>query len=109
MEYIDIEKALIPYRFDVSIQNEIFTMEVHYNPDYDFFAIDLEKNGEALVTGEKLVYGQPLFRDVADHRFPGLPLVPYDESGQRQEVNAETLSESVFLFIMDANGGDGDA
>lgn len=107
MEYIDIEKTLIPYRFDVTLQDEMFTMEVQYNDDYDFFTVDLEQDGEVLVTGEKLVYGLPLFRDIMDNRFPGVALVPYDESGKQQVVNAETLSESVFLFVMD--GGEGDA
>ncbi|ANS73710.1 hypothetical protein AWM70_03245 [Paenibacillus yonginensis] len=111
MEYIDIEKELIPYRFDISILNELFTMEVHYNDDYDFFTVDLERDGEVLVAGERLVYGQALFQGVMDNRFPKLTIVPFDESGQQNNVNAATLSESVFLFLIDEAEGeaDGDA
>ncbi|WP_223068478.1 phage baseplate plug family protein [Paenibacillus caui] len=105
MNYIDIEKELIPYRFDISLFGEMFTIEVHYNSDYDFFAIDLERDGEVLVTGEKLIYGQPLFRDVMDNRFPKLPIIPYDEAGKENKVIWSTLSESVFLFVADEGAG----
>ena len=108
MEYIDIEKDLIPYRFDISIADEMFTFEVHYNADYDFFTVDLERDGEVLAVGEKLIYGQPLFYDMLDNRFPTLPIVPLDESGRQTEVTWKTLSESVFLFVIDEDDDDGD-
>ncbi|OMF28301.1 hypothetical protein [Paenibacillus sp. FSL H8-0259] len=101
MEYIEIEKDLIPYRFDISIASEIFTFEVHYNPDYDFFTVDLERDGEVLVYGEKLVYGQTLFYDVQDQRFPNLPIVVWDQSEQSKEATWETLGVSVFLYVWD--------
>lgn len=104
MEYIDIEKNLIPYRFDISIAEEVFTFEVHYNADFDFFTVDLEKDGEVIAVGEKLVYGTPLFYDVMDHRYPKLPIVPYDESEQQSNVTWETLSVSVFLFVIEEGG-----
>ncbi|MNS83057.1 hypothetical protein D3C72_1168290 [compost metagenome] len=107
MEYIEIEKELIPYRFDISIADEMFTFEVQYNADYDFFTLDLEKNGEVLAVGEKLVYGLPLFYDVIDNRFPAIPIVPYDESDRTQVVTWETLSESVFLFLIEEDEEDG--
>jgi hypothetical protein len=104
VQYIEIVKDLIPYRFEISVLDELFTMEVHYNNDYDFYTVNLERDGEVLVTGEKLVYGRQLFQDVRDGRYPKLPLIPYDESGQQHQVNASTLSESVFLMIW--NEGD---
>ncbi|MBW7452436.1 phage baseplate plug protein [Paenibacillus sepulcri] len=101
MEYIDIEKDLIPYRFDITLADELFTFEVNYNADYDFFTVDLEKDGEVLAVGEKLVYGVPLFTDVWDNRFPGVPIMPYDESEISTAVTWDTLSVSVFLFIVE--------
>ncbi|MGG6311560.1 phage baseplate plug family protein [Paenibacillus macerans] len=103
MKYIDIEKDLIPYRFDISIADEMFTFEVHYNADYNFFTIDLERDGEVLVVGEKIVYGQTLFYDVQDNRFPKLPIVPYDESDQNTVVNWQTLGVSVFLYVIEGD------
>lgn len=107
MEYIEIEKELIPYRFDISIADELFTFEVHYNPDYDFFTVDLERDGEVLVVGEKLVYGQTLFYDVQDQRFPKLPIVVWDQSGKSTEVTWETLGVSVFLYVWEEDETDG--
>ncbi|MBY9077283.1 hypothetical protein KIH86_03680 [Paenibacillus sp. HN-1] len=107
MDYIEIDKDSLPYRFDISIADEPFTMEVHYNAEYDFFAVDLEdSDGNVLVSGEKLVYGQSLFVDVWDSRFPKLPLVPWDESEQSAEVTWNTLGTSVFLYIVDAEDED---
>lgn len=101
MEYIDIEKEQIPYRFDISLAEENFTFEVHYNAEYDFFTVDLERDGEALAVGEKLVYGMPLFYDIMDNRFPKLPIVPFDESDKSKAVTWETLGKSVFLYVIE--------
>lgn len=103
MEYIEIEKDLIPYRFDISLADEIFTFEVHYNEQFDYFTVDLERDGEVLVTGEKLVYGTTLFYDVMDNRFPRVPIVPYDQSEIESTVNWRTLSESVFLYLIEGD------
>lgn len=100
MEIIEIEKELVPYRFDISIASEIFTFEVHYNPDHDFFTVDLERDAEVLVFGEKLVYGQTLFWDIYDNRFPKLSIVPWDESENSTAVTWETLGVSVFLYVV---------
>ncbi|WP_336761730.1 phage baseplate plug family protein [Paenibacillus sp. USHLN196] len=106
MEYVDIEKDLIPYCFDISLEDEIFTFEVHYNEQFDYFTVDLEKDGEVLTTGEKLVYGMTLFYDVIDNRFPRVPIVPYDQSETESIVNWRTLSESVFLYLIKTEGED---
>jgi hypothetical protein len=99
VEYINIDKNLIPYRFNIQLASEIFTFEVQYNADFDFFAVDLEKNGEVLVLGEKIVYGTYLFRNVADRRYPKVGIMPYDESKQSTAVTWDTLGKSVFLFV----------
>ncbi|MFD0679945.1 MULTISPECIES: phage baseplate plug family protein [unclassified Paenibacillus] len=96
---VNIIKHQIPYRFEIKLANVLFEMEVNYNPQSDFFAIDLYRNKELLVYGEKLIYGVPLFRDVADRRFPAVTLTPLDESGKETEVNWKTLGETVFLYM----------
>ncbi|UVI28163.1 phage baseplate plug family protein [Paenibacillus spongiae] len=101
MNYVDIEKELIPYRFDIEIAEETFSFEVNYNAEHDFFTIDLSLDGEVLAAGVKLVYGVPLFGDIQDHRFPAYPLLPLDLAGDSQSVNWETLSVRVFLYIID--------
>lgn len=101
MEYIEIEKDLIPYRFEISLSDAVFTFEVHYNSEYDFFTVDLERDGEVLVTGNKLVYGVPLFTSCVDDRLPKEEIIPYDEAGIHQEVTWVTLGETVFLYVFE--------
>ncbi|MFC2948529.1 phage baseplate plug family protein [Virgibacillus sediminis] len=98
-EYVPVEKENIPYRFDIALPIEIFTFEVKYNETHDFFTIDLFKGDETLVLGEKIVYGMPLFDDVYDHRFPAPTIIPWDESGNEQEVTYDNLGETVFLVV----------
>lgn len=108
-EYIEIEKDLIPYRFDIELAEQMYTFEVHYNAENDYFTIDLELDGEVLVYGEKIVYGIPLFYDVQDDRFPKVPIVPYDESENSTAVTWDTLGVSVFLYVIEDSEDEDDA
>ncbi len=103
-EYIPIEKEQIPYRFEIELGAELFEMEVRYNDQHDFFTIDLFKNDDVLVYGEKLVYNVPLFIDVYDSRFPAPTIIPYDEAGLETDVTHENLSVTVFLFLDNGEG-----
>lgn len=98
-EYIPINKELTPYTFEIELGEELFGFEVRYNDRYDFFTVDLSKDGEVLVNGEKVVYGVPLFRDVLDERFPAPEIIPSDESGIDVVVTYETLEKTVFLYL----------
>jgi hypothetical protein len=99
IEYIPIEKENIPYRFEVELEAEIYEMEMRYNDTYDFFTIDLYKDNEPLVYGEKVVYGVPLFSNVRDLRFPVVTITPMDEAGLEHEVTYENFQETVFLAV----------
>jgi len=98
-QYIPINKEQIPYKFELRLGAELFTFEIQYNDTYDFFIIDLSKNGEVLVYGEKVVYGVPLFKDVEDLRFPVTLVKPKDISEQESQVTYENLGETVFLVV----------
>jgi hypothetical protein len=99
--YVPIQKEQTPYRFEIVLGAEVFEIEVRYNADFDFFTLDLYKDGEALVYGEKLVYGVPLFVDVFDQRFPVLQLVPKDDAGLETRVGHANLGETVFLQVVE--------
>jgi len=99
--YVPIQKNQAPYRFEILLGAEPFEIEVRYNADFDFFTIDLYKDGEALVYGEKLVYGVPLFVDVFDQRYPVLQLVPKDDAGLETHVGYSNLGETVFLQVVE--------
>lgn len=102
-EYIEIEKALIPYRFEVELGAELFVIEIRYNELHDYFTLDLQKDGEVLVNGEKLVYAMPLFNEVFDNRFPAPTIVPIDPSGKEKRVTFENLNKTVFLKLVNSN------
>ncbi|MDR4997897.1 phage baseplate plug family protein [Brevibacillus parabrevis] len=107
MEYIEIEKEQIPYRFEIDLSGVVFTLEANYNSEYDFFTVDVERDGEVLITGNKLVYGVPLFSYSSDERLPQVEIVPYDEAGITQEVTWSTLGETVFLYVFEGGAEDG--
>lgn len=104
MEYIEIEKDLIPYRFDIAIESKTYTFEVQYNAENDYFTVDLYRNGQLVIAGVKIVYGRPLF---VAHRYLDVPLaqiVPLDLSGQTDRVTWDNLNETVFLWLVSNDG-----
>lgn len=107
MEYIEIEKEQIPYRFEIDLSGAVFAFEVNYNSEYDFFTVDVELDGEVLITGNKLVYGVPLFSYSSDERLPQVEIIPFDEAGITQEVTWATLGEMVFLYVFEKGEDDG--
>ena len=99
-EYIEIEKALIPYKFEVELGVELFEFTIEYNEFGDFFTVSLKKDGETLVNNEKITYGEPLFKEFADDRFPAPTIVPIDEAGIESRVSWGNLNKTVFLVVM---------
>lgn len=100
MQYIEIEKKLIPYEFDITIAGKTFTFGIYYNAEKDFFTIDLCRNGEPVVIGEKIVYGRQLFASHAYADIPDVPIFPYDLSEKENRVTWENLNETVFLWLV---------
>lgn len=97
--YIDIDKALIPYRFDITLAGEVFFFDVRYAEPTGLITVDLyDSDEEPIVFGEPLVYGQPLFDDVVDERLPLNQLVPFDPSGKTGSITFDNLGDTVFLF-----------
>ena len=60
-QYIPIQKDLIPYTFDITLGGRTFTFDIRYNAARDFFTVDLLRDEEIIVIGEKIVYGRVLF------------------------------------------------
>lgn len=102
---IEINKNLVPYRFNITLGGEVFEMGVKYNEYADMFTVSLKKNGEEICSGEPLVYGRALFEDIyVNGKYPALRMVPYDDSGQNTEVTKNNLENTVFIVI--DNGSD---
>ena len=100
MQYIQIDKDSIPYTFEIDIDGTEFGMAIRYNERFDFFTVDLTKDGETVILGEKMIYGQLLFASYPDEsKIPGLPIIPYDEAGKETRVGWDQLENTVFLFV----------
>jgi hypothetical protein len=99
MYRLNINKAAIPYVFEVTIANTRYKFTVRYSDQYDFFTLDLTRDGGVLVTGEPLIYGSPLFQSMEDSQFPRFSITPTDPSGITDRVTWETLQETVFLAV----------
>lgn len=106
MEYIDVDKALIPYFFEIDIKNEIYKIKIDYNNRHDFFTVDLFKDEKVIIVGEKLVYGKPLFLSSTYEKIPSTPIVPLDLTNQTNKITFENLNEQVFLFLIEEDGDD---
>lgn len=100
MKYIDINKDMIPYRFDITLADETYTFEVNYNSLKDYFTIDLYKNDEVIVLGEKLVYGKPLFLSSQHKDIPKVDILPLDLTNKTERITFENLNKEVFLFLV---------
>ena len=99
-ENINIEKELIPYSFEIELGVELFQIGVEYNSVGDFFTIELSKDGEILVSNEKIVYGEPLFSEIYDARYPAPTIIPIDPAGNETRVGWDNLNKTVFLVVM---------
>ncbi|MCT6926172.1 hypothetical protein [Metasolibacillus sp.] len=99
-EYIEIEKELIPYSFEIELGVELFEIGIEYNAIGDFFTLSLSKDGEVLVSNEKITYGEPLFSEIYDARYPAPLILPLDESNKETRVGWDNLNDTVFLVVM---------
>ncbi|WP_341320821.1 hypothetical protein NSQ62_14380 [Solibacillus sp. FSL H8-0523] len=99
-EYINVERELIPYSFEIELGVELFEISFEYNEVSDFFTASLSKDGETLVANEKITYGEPLFSEIYDERYPAPTIVPIDESGNESRVGWDNFNKTVFLVVM---------
>jgi hypothetical protein len=96
---IEIKKSLIPYNFDIPLPDELYAVSVSYNETGDLFVIKLSKDGEILCSGEPLIYGVPLFEDIANDKFPKIVIMPLDESENYNRVTFNNFNDTVFLTV----------
>lgn len=106
MKFIDIDKSKIPYEQEVVINGETFGFEIYYNKSGDYFTCNLRKNNVLVVGGEKLVYGQILFENLAYREIPRSVIIPYDITRPYKKhadrITWENLNEDVFLYVIEA-------
>lgn len=97
---IEVLKALIPYKCDIVLAGELFSLQFNYNATADLFTVDLYKEGELVCAGEPVIYGVPLWKDVYKAgTFPAVDIIPLDPSGESAEVTYDNLGETVLLIV----------
>lgn len=99
-EYIDIDKTEIPYAFEVELDGEVYGLEINYNQSFDYFTVDLFKEGVVLVIGEKLVLNRPLFRNFVSIDLPKTQIIPLDRAGNAKRITWDNFNETVFLYVV---------
>lgn len=98
--YVEINKNIIPYTFQIQLVDEMYEFRVDYSSQNDLFTISLSKNGIKLCDGEPIIYGQPLFGDFKNRGgFPLITITPVDKSGEYNAVTFDNLSQSVMLIV----------
>lgn len=98
--HINIHKDIIPYTFNILLDNELFEMRIDYNNSFDLFSVTLLKDGIELCAGEPIIYGQPLFGDFKNRgNFPNVTITPIDESSEFDSVTFDNLSRTVLLIV----------
>ena len=105
MNILLVSKQDVPYSVDIRIAGTTFTFTFNYNSQGDFFTVGLERNGDVLVYGEKIVYGKPLFMSSFDERFPQRPVIPLDRAMSKEYVGWRELENDVFLFVPEVENG----
>lgn len=95
---IEINKELIPYRFNILLADEWFELLVDYNKTADLFTVAFYKDGE-LVAVEPMILDVPFFADTYQPGFPAITITP--SSATEKAVTYENLGDSVLLTIDD--------
>lgn len=101
MKYIDIDKDEVPYTFDLTLADETYTFTVKYNEHGDYFTIDLIKNDELIIEGERIVYAKPLFISSQYKDIPKVTILPFDLNDSVNRITFENFNEIVFLYIIE--------
>lgn len=105
-DVIEIEKSLVPYKFNILLAGEVFELHIMRNAIADLFTIDLYKDDELICAGEPIIYGSPLWSSVYKAGlFPAVTIIPKDPSGEANKVTYDNLCDTVLLMI--DNGADG--
>ena len=98
-EFINIDKNLIPYTFDIVLGERTYTFFIKYNAMGDFFNLDLYLNDVPVIYGLRITYGVPLFLNHQHLDVPQVPIIPFDLAENEDRVTWDNFNNTVFLWI----------
>lgn len=97
---LEVKKSLLPYRCNIVLGGEPFTLRFNYNATAELFTVDLYKNGELVCAGEPIIYGVEMWGDVYQpDRYPNVSIIPLDPSDENNAVTYDNLGETVLLIV----------
>ncbi len=110
LEYLPINRTNIEYRpdrFAVNMAGAVLIFKVSWNPvAHGFFFDLLTRDGEPIIEGRKLVYGQDMLDNISDDRVPEKRIIPFDPSSHAKEIAFDNFMRSVKPYILDLLEGD---
>ena len=105
VEYIEIDKELIPYSFTYDYEGNIFEIEIRYNAEFDYFTADLYilKDSEkiTLILGEKLMLSQLMFMSITYLNIKLPAFIPYDFSEKSKKIGWDEIKNISLVVIKD--------
>lgn len=108
MNIISIDLSSIPYQTEVSLSGKLYTFTFKYNSMFDFFTVDLALNGITLVSNEKIVLKQFLFREAAEDKnhnvnpnFPNELIFCGTEDSTIERVSINNFGDTVNLYTVE--------
>lgn len=95
-----INKDMIPYKFSIPLNDNVFVLEIRYNTEADFFTVGLYDRDGRLISIEPLRYGAELFKPQYQAGiYPAIRIIPFDESGKESVITWDNFNKTVFLTI----------
>lgn len=77
------------FKQTIKLSGVVYTMRARWNTVRSFWTIDLfDKNGEAILLGQKLVFNTDIFARYEDIRLPPGQLFCIDTGNESQKLNA---------------------
>lgn len=96
---VDVEVGF-PQRFRCRVAGVMLEFEARYNPDGDFYTIDIyDQDGDVIVYGKPVVYGADLLAGVVDDRLPAVAIVAGDTANRHQHAGKGVFGVDVHLWI----------
>lgn len=84
LQYLPVERENIEYRSDrlaITLAGQQVIFRVSWNPVAEAFFFDLFDNeGDYIVAGRRIVYGQDMLANIPDERVPEVSIIPLDPS-----------------------------
>lgn len=102
---IPIEHTPVGEEFSVTLDGEDYTLGWYYNRRTDSYFVDLDKDGERVISGARVCTDWPLFRPYVDDRLPPGELWAISTTEDKSPPTEGDFGERIVLMYRSAEGG----